>query len=130
MPQAVVIDLGTNFTFGNQLPIDPLAGTVDILFAPSGSVVGRAQTGGSIVLWVRDATQDTPPDPVPGYPPNDPNHLLGTAPFGGQPTLISLYTRTGFIAAHPVDPRPRPLTTPPTPPDPYFYTKDGRSSGL
>jgi prepilin-type N-terminal cleavage/methylation domain-containing protein len=150
LPQNVVIDLGTNFDptpyspysgqafqYNGSLPIDPGTGSVDILFSPSGAISGRSpgtsgptQVRDRIVLWVRDAMQDPPPDPVPGYAANDPNHVLGTAEFGGQPTLITIYRNTGFIAAHPVDPTPGPQTSPPTPPDPLRFTEDGRSSGL
>jgi type II secretory pathway pseudopilin PulG len=100
LPQSVVIDVGTNFTYGNPLPIDPVTGTIDILFGPSGAVVGRAQGSDRIILWVRDVTQGSV--------------------FDGQPTLVTVYGRTGFIAAQPVDP---------TGGDPYRYTF-GNSSGL
>jgi prepilin-type N-terminal cleavage/methylation domain-containing protein len=104
MPASVAIDLSTNFLYGNQLPIDQL-GNIDILFAPSGSVVGRAQTGPSIILWVRDVSKDQITD--------------------GDPTLVATYVRTGFIAAHPID-----LFSVQNGGSPYTFTQDGRSSGL
>jgi hypothetical protein len=110
MPASVAIDLSTNFLCGNQLPIDRL-GNIDILFAPSGSVVGRAPTGPSIILWVRDVTKDQVTD--------------------GDPTVVTTYVRTGFIAAHPVDIQGYQnflLGVPGA--TPYTFTLDGRSSGL
>jgi prepilin-type N-terminal cleavage/methylation domain-containing protein len=123
LPQSVVIDLGTNYTYGNQLPVDigPSingvatigTGNVDILFSPSGAVVSRGAPTPSIILWVRDTTRDS------SYP---------TQPeLGGTPTLVTTYKQTGFIAAHPVDINGAvnyPNTTP------YTYTQDGRSSGM
>jgi prepilin-type N-terminal cleavage/methylation domain-containing protein len=100
LPQGMVIDLGMNFTYGSPLPIDPLTGNIDILFAPSGAVIGRAQGSDRIILWVRDATQ--------------------ASVFDGEPSLVTVYGRTGFIAAQPVDP---------TSGNPYSYTLSS-SSGL
>jgi hypothetical protein len=73
---------------------------VDILFAPGGGLVERGAPSDSVILWVRDLTLDDP--------------------FQGEPVLIAIYSRTGFIAAQPVAPGS----------DPYAFTKDGRSSGL
>jgi prepilin-type N-terminal cleavage/methylation domain-containing protein len=101
LPQSVAIDLGTNFTYGNPLPVDPVTGNLDILFAPSGALVGRGQGSDRVILWVRDATQ--------------------ASVFDGEPTLVTVYGRTGFIAAQPVDP---------TSGNPYSYTLDGRASGF
>jgi type II secretory pathway pseudopilin PulG len=100
LPQGVVIDLSTNFTYGNPLPIDPVTGNIDLLFSPSGAIVGRAQGSDRIILWVRDSTQ--------------------ASIFDGKPSLVTVYGRTGFIAAQPVDP---------TGGNPYRYTL-GNSSGL
>ena len=115
MPQSVVIDLGTNWMFSAAnnnytVPLDPLTGTIDILFAPSGAVTGRgAQGAGPFSLWVRDAVLDTPGD------------VAGNI-WQGEPALVTLYPRTGFIATQPVDPN--------TPNNPYTFTQDGRSSGM
>jgi prepilin-type N-terminal cleavage/methylation domain-containing protein len=124
MPQAVAIDISTNFIFGNQLPIDPQTGTIDILFAPTGSVVGRAPSGGSIILWVRDATQgDNNPHPL-----NDPLNPI----YLGQPSLVATQVRTGFIASHMV--YINGALNYPNPPaaqnTPYRFTLDGLSSGM
>jgi type II secretory pathway pseudopilin PulG len=110
LPQDVVIDVT------NSRPTD-FATNSDILFLPGGksssnglttsTAVGVRRPGltsNKIILWVRDASPAT-----------------AAQETTGQQTLITIYTRTGFIAAHPVD------TT--SGGDPYSYTKDGRSSG-
>lgn len=126
MPQGVIIDVGTNFAsgaqtdkvWGNQLPVDPQTGNIDILFSTSGAVIGRGPTGSSIILWVRDAMQGNPGQTYQFNDPTNPVYL-------GSPTLVTVYTRTGFIAAHPVD-----VSGALSRNDPYTFTEDGRSSGL
>lgn len=66
----------------------------DIIFSPSGQVINA--TGGRIVLWLTD----------------DNNVSV--------PTLLTIYTHTGGVAAHPLAPPGS---------NPYQYTMDGRSSG-
>ncbi|HZT83509.1 MAG TPA: prepilin-type N-terminal cleavage/methylation domain-containing protein [Gemmataceae bacterium] len=73
----------------------------DILFAPDGSVLRRAGASGKIVLWIRDVSRD---DAEPGHQ-----------------TLITVFTRTGLIAAQLVDTGS---------PNPYSFTADPRASGL
>lgn len=82
LPSEVAIDATTNLAFGNPLPTNPSSGHTDILFAPNGSVIGAGTTTDKIVLWIRDVTLD--------------------ANLPGDQTLVTVYTRTGFIAAHPV----------------------------
>jgi hypothetical protein len=110
MPEKVVIDRSpyptpTSPTLSQNLPVRTVFGTstsfIEILFAPSGSVVGQGTGSDRIVLWVRDTSQ--------------------TDPRLGEPRLITVYVRTGFIAAHPIDI---------SGPDFYTFTRDGRSSGL
>lgn len=75
---------------------------LDILFAPSGQVVtSGANATGRIILHVRD------------------DENVGT------PTLITIYSRTGSIAAHPVNTDPSIDGG-----NPYAFTSDGKSSGL
>jgi prepilin-type N-terminal cleavage/methylation domain-containing protein len=103
LPTDIVIDMNVNMS---QPP--PIPGTnYDIMFAPSGPVIGTlGATTGKIILWVRDSTQD----------PANPGHQA----------LITVYTRTGLIAAHPVNQAPGPGGFV----DPYFYTRDPRNSGM
>jgi prepilin-type N-terminal cleavage/methylation domain-containing protein len=83
LPDGTAIDITTNTTYSNSLPVNPATGNIDILFGPSGDVIGQGPTSNKIALWVRDMTQDvlTP----------------------GEQTLVTVYVRTGLIAAHPVD---------------------------
>lgn len=76
-------------------------GVSEILFSPSGAVVGQGTGNAQIILWVRDLRPD--------------NKITAQQ-------LICVHPRTGFIAAHPVD------TT--ANGDPYSFTKDARSSGM
>jgi hypothetical protein len=76
---------------------------MDILFAPSGQVINQSTSQGATVFWVRDITLDA------------------SAP--GDETLIAVYTRSGFIAAHEVNRNPALGNA-------YYYTQDGRSSGM
>ena len=91
LPSQIVIDL--NLSLPNPWPMPN--GYIDVLFAPSGQVVGASQ--GRFVLWVR--------------------HIDNI----GEPTLMTVYTRTGQTAAHPPDALSG---------NPYSYTQDGMSSGL
>jgi prepilin-type N-terminal cleavage/methylation domain-containing protein len=91
----------------------------EILFAPSGTVIsqgsyaatapvnpGTMQGTGINYFWVRDPTVDM----------SSGNQPLQT----GNPQIIAVYPRTGFIAGHPVS----------SSGDPYAYVKDGQSSGM
>ncbi len=83
-----------------------LAGNnIDIMFAPSGSVlpalgavVSNPINYDTICLWVRDIT--------------------AASPLLGEPTLIGVHVRSGLIVAHPVNPS-----------DYFSFVRDGRSSG-
>lgn len=76
----------------------------DILFAPSGGLIGASTRNAQVILWVRDLTR-----------PNTGDLLTGHA------TLITVQPRTGFVAAHPAAKPPE---------DPYVFTKDAKSSGM
>jgi prepilin-type N-terminal cleavage/methylation domain-containing protein len=115
LPRNLVLD--TNLiSSNNAIPVRlpppsglgiPTTGFYEILFSPSGSVIGKGTGGDKIILWLHDLTQPT---------------LEAPDPFAGSPVLISVQVRTGFIAANPVGPKP--------PGDPFVYTKDPRSSGM
>jgi type II secretory pathway pseudopilin PulG len=83
MPSEVVIDINTNMPaptgFNNPLRI--VNNTIDILFAPSGRVIGWAPGNETICLWVRDTT----------LPLRE-----------GDNTIVAVHVRSGAIAAHPV----------------------------
>jgi prepilin-type N-terminal cleavage/methylation domain-containing protein len=94
MPVNVAADLGMNLKYGAPLPPPNADGTIDILFSPSGTVLGPVGTD-RIILWVRD-------------------HTLPSE-FEGEPTLIAVYTRSGLVAAYPVDMPPAA--------NPYYFVK-------
>jgi prepilin-type N-terminal cleavage/methylation domain-containing protein len=106
MPVDVGIDLSPKGQ-GYDLPA-PLTGSpavtggppwFDVLFAPSGAVVGDGAAFDKIVFWVRDLTQANATD--------------------NEPQLVCVYTRSGAIAVHPVDVSGGNF---------YTFTADGRSS--
>ena len=113
LPNNVIISFETpdpmnpNFTLSQNVPMvgPPGAQFPQILFSPSGAVVGDNTGTGQIILWVRDGSKGP----------------ITTADLTlGKGTLITIQPRTGFIAAHPVAPGA----------DPYLFTRDGKSSGL
>jgi prepilin-type N-terminal cleavage/methylation domain-containing protein len=87
--------------YGSVVPVDSQTNQVDILFAPSGKVLRTAGNSGKVILWVYDASGNPTPDQ----------------------TLVVVYTRTGAIAAHPVNVNPAVG-------DPYQFVRDGKSSGM
>jgi prepilin-type N-terminal cleavage/methylation domain-containing protein len=99
------------FTATNQLstpppsPAQAPAGTRyhDIVFAPSGAVIGANSGTNMIFLWVRNLQRDNTAEPL-----------------AGKPVLVTVQTRTGFISMHPAA----------TSGDPYQFARDGRSSGM
>ncbi len=78
---------------GSQNVPSTTTGNWDIIFAPSGQVINA--TSGRIVLWVWDVNRVS------------------------APTLLTIYTNTGAVAAHPVGPQGSEFT----------FTQDGKSSG-
>jgi hypothetical protein len=102
-------------------------GPFDILFAPSGQVIGaEGNLGSRICLWVRDVSLNTP---GPNASKVDADHTDPTFLPPGENTLITVYTRTGHVTAHPVDPAG--LNIPPTAAawNPFSFTQDAKSSG-
>lgn len=102
LPQDVAIDVGRSLPApfpARQPPGSPLV-YWEIVFSPSGRVVGTGAGNAPIALWVRDVTLDA------------------NAP--GDQTLVVIYPRTGLIAAHPVAQGA----------DPYQFIRDGRASGF
>src|SRR5262249_45345386 len=111
LPQGVLIDFGINPNYAGGkaiLSTPPLrtTGVYEILFAPSGAVVGQGTGLGPLLLWVRDNSNAT---------------QKSTTLIRGGATLVTVQTRTGFIATHPV----ANSTT-----DPYLFARDARSSGM
>jgi hypothetical protein len=102
-----------------------------ILFDPKGQVIGQeGRAGNRICLWVRDVSNNVFPNSFNDRNATDPNVLPP-----GDNSLITIYTRTGLITAHPIDDskdaagnylrlRPGPTW------NPFYFTQDGRSSGM
>src|SRR5262249_37287107 len=94
----IIIDL----MLSRNVPTRTAAGTSEILFAPSGSVIGRGTQGNDkIILYVRDSSR--------------------TRPDHGEPVLIAIQVGTGFIGGYSVDVSSG---------DPYSNTRDPHASGL
>jgi prepilin-type N-terminal cleavage/methylation domain-containing protein len=124
LPADVALDLTPNSIaqYANALPTNAFTGNIEILFSPAGAVIGPGSGNDKIQLWLRDTSVDAPP------PPNN--------TFNGDVILVTVYVRSGLIAANPIDPTllqpgdPGYNPTTPTYRDPYAFTRDGRASGL
>ncbi len=109
LPSGMAVDVRAAQTTSLNPPAADVNGNRDILFAPTGEVIGATEA--LTVLLLRDA--------------NLPNVV---APLGanydqaGQMILICLYNKTGAIATQPVNPPPSP--------DPYRFARDGINTGL
>lgn len=86
----VAAPVAPNLTSFNPNPLPPIvnvaneSGFVDILFAPNGSVISRGVATKNIHLWVRVPHQEVPANV-----------------FRGDPTLVSVFVRTGLVGAYP-----------------------------
>lgn len=96
----------------------PGALNIDVLFAPSGEVIGGLGSYGKVVLWMRDTSLGEP-------------NINGAIVRGGLPPgdnrLLVIHTRTGNVTAHAVntDVNANGILI-----DPYRYVRDGKSSAL
>ncbi len=121
LPNGMAVDLRTSVTTSlNPPPAKDLTSSPpnydrDILFAPTGEVIGATEA--LSVFLMRDV--------------NLPNVV---APLGanydqaGQQILICVYNKTGAIATQPVNPPP--TIPPPATYDPYRFARDGINTGL
>ncbi len=131
LPRGIAIDISREATSGFPSWYRLFPGFVnsggsapfDILFDPSGRVVSTiGASSARVCLWVRDATVNTP-GPLAG------NDLVATDPRvlpPGENSIICVYTRTGLVAAHPVDAT---RLQPGANWNPFFYTQGAQSSG-
>jgi hypothetical protein len=136
LPRGVVIDFsaaGAKLAAGNRdlgnamwmsglsTPLKPdKLGNIDIMFSPSGQVVGDAVGNDIIYLWL--------------HPSGEPNNWkmrnagasLGDA---GNQSLVVIYSRTGNTGTYPVDQRlpGQPFTTLDPNPDPFSFAKSARA---
>jgi prepilin-type N-terminal cleavage/methylation domain-containing protein len=91
LPENTLIDLNTNVTYaaiGGQLPPPTTSdsGFIDITFGPSGAVISPGLVTDKVHLWIRSPNPDVPTG--------------AGAEFRGDPTLISIFVRTGFVGAY------------------------------
>jgi prepilin-type N-terminal cleavage/methylation domain-containing protein len=96
LPNTVLVrpnGTGSTRNSSRNIPTSFDGSNSEIIFAPSGQVINA--TSGRIILWVADENNVS------------------------IPTLLTIYSRTGGVAAHPAA----------TGSDPFAFTKDGRSSG-
>ncbi len=115
LPDDVIIDFQapTNWTSRSTMTANPDTGFYDILFSPSGAVLGAAGRSGQIALWVRDTSEDPVPAQASFYPAD------------ANQTLIVIFPRTGLIGAYPIDP-----SNPSDRTQCYSFTRDPRAGGL
>jgi hypothetical protein len=83
------------------------------MFSPRGSVVGSAASKGIIHFYVAELSAadlfeqyltDTLGGPVPGLVPADDVPLAGGSEPIGDRALVSVFTQTGAVSSHPIDP--------------------------
>ncbi len=105
LPQDIVVDLSTMppsqppqvppqvYTWSQNVPQRTVGGTTyyEILFSPTGDVIGQTANSGKVLLWVRDTTV---PSPSQGDNPT----------MQGNPTLVAVQVRGGFLGTYPVLP--------------------------
>lgn len=90
------------------------AGFFEILFSPSGNVIGQGLGSDQVYIWIYDTNISGSDTPFTGLPTT-----------GQPPLIIAIQTRTGLIGTYPVDPN-----NPNTGVDPYQFARKGRSSGM
>jgi prepilin-type N-terminal cleavage/methylation domain-containing protein len=113
MPGNMAVDLNVNPNIPQPPPPNPpilysqvnagVSGAYDILFSPSGAVVGSNAGLGKIFLYVHDYT----------IPPSDVNRYTRAG-------IVAVQTLTGYIGAYNAGPDA----------NPYIYANEGRTSGL
>lgn len=98
----------------------PYTDKMDILFSPRGVVVGSAASQGLIHLYLADIVDI------------EQNRGLGNPNREGDELLLTIFTRTGQISSHPLDPTDRFENADPTnmtpdgiPDDPFRYAETG-----
>jgi prepilin-type N-terminal cleavage/methylation domain-containing protein len=104
MPNNFVVDFnavpGTNPPVPGTNVANGPSGAPEILFSPTGSIVGTNAGNSKLWLYIHDVTQN-PPDIT-------------------KAGIVSVQSRTGFIGAYSVAPGS----------DPFYFAESGRESGL
>jgi hypothetical protein len=143
MPKGIAIDIsrenGQAGSFPHWYRLFPgsanslTPGPFDILFSPSGQVIGyEGNLASRICLWVRDVTLNDPNPPAGQtaiYKPTDQATDPRKLPPGYN-ALITVYTRTGHVTSHPINPAGLvPNLGQSTTWNPFQFTQDGLTSG-
>jgi prepilin-type N-terminal cleavage/methylation domain-containing protein len=103
LPKNICIDLtpGVSRPSANTTPLSPGPPPVyldyDIVFAPSGQVIFRAE--GQINLWVRDYTKVASMAPISFTPLT---YNVAAFQTGGEQQIVALKTRSGSLGVFPV----------------------------
>lgn len=113
LPAGMAIDVTTGVSLNP--PAVNASGGRDILFAPSGEIVGVAD--GVIALTVRDTALS----------PTVTLNSQASLQQAGQVILVCTYPKTGAIGTQPNNPPP---VAPPANFDPFQFAKDGINTGL
>jgi prepilin-type N-terminal cleavage/methylation domain-containing protein len=116
LPFRSLIDYPPSAPYNGALPRTIPA--AEIVFSPSGALVGQGTGADKVLLWLHD----------PQFPPPPKPQVVGS-PLFGAPLIVSIQVRTGLISVYPVapwDPKLAPSATN----DPYAFAKDGRASGM
>jgi prepilin-type N-terminal cleavage/methylation domain-containing protein len=108
LPQDVAADFVPNLSPAWAAGQPPPSSVCDVLFTPGGSVRQTGSNLGKYIYWVRDTHLDTP--------------------FQGEPALITVYTHNAAVGAHPVSADPASGAA--LNGSYYYFTQDGRSSGM
>ncbi len=116
-PKGIVIDLLSSDVPSTWLPTSSSAQNRvfrEIMFSPRGSVVGSAASKGIIHFYVTELSAadlfeqhltDTFGGTAPGLVPADDIPLAGGPPEPiGDRALVSVFTQTGAVSSHPIDP--------------------------
>jgi type II secretory pathway pseudopilin PulG len=109
LPSGMAVDVRAAVATSLNPPPADVNGNRDILFAPTGEVIGTTEA--LSLFLVRDVNL-----------PNVVNPLTTDFERAGQMILICLYNKTGAIATQPVNPPPAI--------DPYRFARDGINTGL
>lgn len=93
-----------------------LANTVDIMFGPSGQVIGDAAANDIIYFWLHPSAEPN------GWMLRNPGASLGDA---GNQSLVVVYSRSGTTTSYPVN-----QGTPGNAADPYGFAKAARAQNV
>ena len=118
----------TGYLYHSICNLNVLSGGYDVLFSPNGELLNSS---GNVILWVRRDDLSTIVPAVrggglPQAPSPVPTELRSRYENAGEMAMITVYSKTGAVATHPVKLPERDEVYS----DPTAFTKDGIASGL